>query len=195
MSHSLYKCLFCPVSPVSHEPRCFQGGNTHTEHQGKQNLRKFQTLHSALLLLTDVTLQFYLSSLKAFCLSEPLLGFPVGPLLTAWEFRSSSVQPWQPWLGFMGTVSFPYSAMRCSPSFPATYWQAALWVWSCLYIQLSSASPSCLFGSTLPIPLGFFTHVRSRIKTEGSEWSKGRSRVEQEVKWDGEEEKAEITTE
>ena len=53
-------------------------------------------------------------------------------------------------------------------------------VCSCPYIQLFSVSSSHLFGRTLPIQLGFFTHVRSSmVKTEGS---KGRRRVEQEVK-------------
>lgn len=73
-----YTNVYSALSPASHRPRCFQGGNTHTEHreQGKQSLGKFQTLHSALSLLTDVALQFYLSSLKAFSLSESFSGTP-----------------------------------------------------------------------------------------------------------------------
>lgn len=164
---------------------------THTEHQeqGKQSLGKFQTLLSALLLLTDVTWQFYLSSLKAFCLSESFSGTP----LIAWVFWSSSAQPWQPWLGFMGTASFSYSAMPCSPCFPATCWQAALWQSEVVCTSISSyllpVPPASLAASSL------FHQDLSPMWGAETEGREGRSRVEQEGKWDGQEEKAEITVE
>lgn len=189
-----YTNVYSALSPASHRPRCFQGGNTHTEHreQGKQSLGKFQTLHSALSLLTDVALQFYLSSLKAFSLSESFSGTPFDSVGVLKLFSSALAA-----LGGIHGYSIIFLLCHAmQPLFPCHLLTGStVTAWSFLYIQLSSATSSCLFGSTLPTPLGVFTHVRSRVKTEGSEGSQGRSRVEQEVKWDGGEEKAEITME
>lgn len=186
MSHSLYKCLFCPVSPASHGPGCFQGGNTHRA-PGAGQAKPWEVPNTALSLVTSHGCHLAILFVKP----ESFLPF----WIIQWDpFDSVGVLKLfsSALAALAGIHGYSIIFLLChamQPLFPCHLLTGStVTVWSCLYIhiQLSSASSSCLFGSILPIPSGFVTHVRSRDwgkrgKEQGGaggemRWARGKSR-------------------
>lgn len=153
---------------------------THTEHQGQRSLGKFQTLRSALSLLTDVALQFYLSSLKAFLPFWIIEWDPFDSVGVLKLFSSALA-------ALAGIHGFSIVFLLChamQPLFPChSLTGRAVTASSCLYIQLSSASSSCLFGSILPISSGFFTHLRSKDWGKSGKQGKEQGGAGGEMRW------------
>lgn len=168
MSHSLYKCLFCPVPPASHRPGCFQGGNTHRA-PGAGQAKPWEAPDTAL----SLGASHGCHSAVLFVKPESFLPFWV----IQWDpFDSVGVLKLfsSALAALAGIHGYSIIFLLCpvmQPLFPCHLLTGStVTAWSCLYIQLPSASSSCLLGSILPIPLGFFTHVREA--REGAGWSR-----------------------